>query len=91
MISSGTCLFQGDSITDCGRSRTNDEDLGRGYPHFISGGMAACAPKAGVTFLNRGISGNRIVDLDARIKSDVINLTPDLLSVLIAVNDTWHE
>ena len=42
-------------------------------------------------FMNRGISGNRIVDLDARIKSDIINLKPDLLSILIGVNDTWHE
>jgi lysophospholipase L1-like esterase len=42
-------------------------------------------------FINRGISGNRIVDLDARIKSDIINLKPDLLSILIGVNDTWHE
>ena len=44
-----------------------------------------------MTFLNRGISGNRIVDLYARIKSDTINLQPSVLSILIGVNDTWHE
>ena len=44
-----------------------------------------------IDFQNRGISGNRIVDLYARIKSDVINLKPDVISVLIGVNDTWHE
>ena len=42
-------------------------------------------------FLNRGISGNRIVDLYARIKADIINLKPDIMSILIGVNDVWHE
>ena len=41
--------------------------------------------------LNRGISGNRIVDLYARIKSDMINLKPDYMSILIGINDVWHE
>eukprot|EP01052_Picozoa_sp_SAG31_P004284 SAG31_NODE_176_length_21334_cov_12.211067_13_plen_217_part_00 len=86
-----TILFQGDSITDAGRSRENDVDLGRGYPHFVAGTMLAERPSDGLTFLNRGISGNRVVDLYARIKSDTINLRPDVLSVLIGVNDTWHQ
>ena len=42
-------------------------------------------------FFNRGISGNRIVDVYARIKRDIINLKPDVMSILIGVNDVWHE
>ncbi len=92
MITSGaTVLFQGDSITDAGRSRDDFSNLGRGYPHYLQGLIGSARAADGIEFLNRGISGNRIVDLYARIKSDVINLKPDVISVLIGVNDTWHE
>jgi lysophospholipase L1-like esterase len=87
-------LFQGDSITDCGRERNAtgvNTGLGSGYPLHIAAQLLADRPADKLQFLNRGISGNRIVDLDARIKSDVINLKPNVLSVLIGVNDTWHE
>jgi lysophospholipase L1-like esterase len=87
-------LFQGDSITDCGRSREANAvngGLGGGYVSLIAARQLAARPADGLTFLNRGISGNRIVDLYARIKADVINLKPQVLSVLIGVNDTWHE
>ena len=87
-------LFQGDSITDTSRDRDaarTNIGLGQGYALFIAAQLRAEWPKAGLQFLNRGISGNRIVDLYARIKSDTINLKPNLLSVLIGVNDTWHE
>lgn len=89
-----TILFQGDSITDCGRARENipvNGGLGIGYANAIAAQLLATRPADGLTFLNRGISGNRIVDLYSRIKCDVINLKPDVLSVLIGVNDTWHE
>ena len=83
-------LFQGDSITDSGRSRTEDTDLGRGYPLFVSSELGLKEPTS-YSFYNRGISGNRIVDLYARIKCDIINLKPDVLSILIGINDVWHE
>jgi lysophospholipase L1-like esterase len=89
-----TILFQGDSITDCGRARENipvNAGLGVGYANTIAAQLLATRPAEGLTFLNRGISGNRIVDLYGRIKCDAINLKPDVLSVLIGVNDTWHE
>ena len=85
-----TILFQGDSITDCGRSRGDDFNLGRGYPHLIEAELVYHEPAEHV-FLNRGISGNRVVDLYARIKCDIINLKPDVMSILIGVNDVWHE
>ena len=87
-------LFQGDSITDAGRERDAagpNAGLGRGYALFTAAMLRAERPTAGLQFFNRGVSGNRIVDLYARIKCDVINLKPNVLSVLIGVNDTWHE
>lgn len=87
-------LFQGDSITDCGRSRDVNgfnTGLGTGYALMIAAQLLSSRPADGLRFSNRGISGNRIVDLYARIKADVVNLKPDVLSVLIGVNDTWHE
>jgi lysophospholipase L1-like esterase len=85
-----TLLFQGDSITDCGWDRKNPTSLGNGYALFVSAELGHDAPGA-YTFYNRGISGNRIVDVYARIKADIINLKPDYMSLLIGVNDVWHE
>ena len=90
-----TILFQGDSITDCGRVRENpqtiSEELGPGYPALVSARLMnndwSCKRK----FINRGISGDRVVDLYSRWKRDAINLKPDVISILIGVNDTWHE
>ncbi|MBO5312593.1 MAG: SGNH/GDSL hydrolase family protein [Clostridia bacterium] len=83
-------LFQGDSITDAGRSRTDDNDLGKGYPMLVKASLGYEMPNEH-EYLNRGISGNRIVDVYARIKNDIINLKPDVMSILIGVNDVWHE
>ncbi len=87
-------LFQGDSVTDCGRSRETDQPdtaLGGGYPTLCAARLLADHPAGEVAIYNRGISGNRVVDLYARWKIDALNLRPDLLSILIGVNDTWHE
>lgn len=81
-----TILFQGDSITDCGRG----EGLGIGYPLLVTAKLGFENPNE-YNFINRGISGNRIVDVYARIKKDIINLKPDYMSILIGVNDVWHE
>lgn len=83
-------LFQGDSITDCGRSFENDANMGIGYPTIVSSKLGSEMPGE-YEFLNRGISGNRIVDVYARMKKDIINLKPDYMSMLIGVNDVWHE
>lgn len=83
-------LFQGDSITDAGRDRENDVKLGVGYAHLIKAELGFGEPAAH-EYYNRGISGNRVVDVYARIKKDIINLEPDFMSILIGVNDVWHE
>ena len=87
-----TILFQGDSITDAGRNRELDgfKGMGTGYPAYVSARLALDNP-GDYNFYNKGISGNRIVDVYARIKSDIINLKPDYMSILIGVNDVWHE
>ena len=85
-----TILFQGDSITDCSRSRDNIKSLGTGYPNLVTSHLSYEHPGE-FNYINKGISGNRIVDLYARIKADIINLEPDYMSILIGVNDVWHE
>ena len=90
-----TLLFQGDSITDCGRITSGGagypKDLwGPGYAGVIATKLMSEQPGKWQIF-NRGISGNRIVDVYARIKADIINLKPDYLSIYIGVNDVWHE
>lgn len=85
-----TILFQGDSITDAYRDRCNDDNRGLGYPHLVSAKMGFENPGE-YNFINRGVSGDRVVDLYARIKRDCINLKPDFMSILIGTNDVWHE
>jgi len=81
-------LFQGDSITDCDRDRKDDHSLGQGYPMFVSSWFQSLYPQLNVEFLNRGISGDRVKDLQSRWQQDCLDLKPDLLSILVGVNDT---
>lgn len=83
-------LFQGDSITDCSRDRNNFYAMGDGYPYLVSTYYGLEKPGE-FEFVNQGISGNRSVDMYARIKADIINLKPDYMSILLGVNDVWHE
>ena len=86
-----TILFQGDSITDCGRSRNHNEDLGSGYAGMIAANFNARYPEKNITFLNRGISGNRVKDLKKRWQEDCLDLKPDIVSILIGINDCWRR
>lgn len=83
-------LFQGDSITDCGRSRESRNNMGHGYATLVGAALGAAEPYQ-YQFINKGISGNRVVDLYARMKIDMVNLKPDYMSILIGINDVWHE
>ena len=84
-------LFQGDSITDAGRDKTSETDLGKGYPAKIAEIWEILFPDSGARFINRGISGNRTGDLLDRYEKDFRALKPDLVSVLIGINDTWRR
>ncbi|MBO5240088.1 MAG: SGNH/GDSL hydrolase family protein [Clostridia bacterium] len=86
-------LFFGDSITDASRNKEADFNLnsyGYGYVRSVAGTLLGEAPDQ-YQIINRGISGNRVVDLYSRIKIDCWNLAPDVLNILIGVNDVWHE
>ena len=82
-------LFQGDSITDGGRGRGADPNhiLGHGYAFLIAAKFGAAVPERGLDFLNRGVSGNTVLELEQRWQEDTQGLKPDVLSVLIGVND----
>lgn len=89
-------LFQGDSITDAGRYReittANDRQaLGSGYCNYLAAQLLRAYPGYSLKFYNRGISGDRIVDLYDRWKGDSLSLSPTVISILIGVNDTWHS
>ncbi len=84
-------LFQGDSITDAGRDRRNYRNMGNGYPKYASELLREALPECDIEFINLGISGNRSDQLFARIYPDAINLQPDVISILIGVNDVWHR
>ena len=87
-----TFLFQGDSITDAGRDDENQDNfgLGCGYAFLLAADIEKNR-KGEIKFLNRGKSGDRITDVYARIKEDIINIKPDFMSILIGVNDVSHE
>ncbi|MFI2780329.1 SGNH/GDSL hydrolase family protein [Streptomyces sp. ALB3] len=88
---SATVLFQGDSITDVGRLTERDTPLGNGYARLAAERVRSARPDSDITFVNRGVSGDGISDLRARWREDALELEPDVLSVLIGVNDTWRR
>jgi lysophospholipase L1-like esterase len=89
-------LFQGDSITDAGRNR-NDENnpnqfsmLGNGYAMFAAASLLATHPDKNLKIYNRGVGGNKVFQLQERWEKDCFDLAPDVISILIGVNDFWH-
>ena len=84
-------LFQGDSITDAGRDRNDIHNLGGGYPKFAAEYIKEDYPDVDFEFVNLGISGNQTKDLVERLESDFIDINPDIVSIMIGINDTWHH
>jgi lysophospholipase L1-like esterase len=89
-------LFQGDSITDAGRSREHAQEsnsqpaLGSGYAWLAASGLLVDRSGDDLQVFNRGISGNKVYELAERWDQDCLALEPDVLSILIGVNDIWH-
>jgi lysophospholipase L1-like esterase len=91
----GTILFQGDSITDAGREKEKQlpnaaDSFGKGYAYIIGAGLLDLFSHMNISVFNRGISGNKVYQLAERWQKDCLDLKPDLLSILIGINDYWH-
>lgn len=84
-------VFQGDSITDAGRDKRNYHNMGNGYPRYAAEALTAEHPDIEFEFVNLGISGNRTCQLFDRLYNDAIAFQPDIVSVLIGINDVWHR
>ena len=84
-------LFQGDSITDAGRDRADFHNLGNGYPKYAAAFIRKMYHDTGFEFINLGISGDRTEQLVARLEEDFIKIDPDVVSIMIGINDTWHR
>jgi len=87
LTDNSTILFQGDSITDAGRKNNHNESLGAGYVMMTAAWLSALYPEFHIKFLNRGVGGNRIRDLKNRWEKDCLDLRPNLVSILVGVND----
>ena len=89
-------LFQGDSITDSGRNRddntyNNAKVLGSGYPLIAGASLLEKFASLKLKIFNKGISGNKVFQLAERWDTDCLEIKPDVLSILIGVNDIWHK
>ncbi len=91
-------VFIGDSITDAGRDPSGeaspwlpDYGLGRGYVSQIWASLTSARPEAGIRCFNKGISGNTVRNLEERWTRDVVDLRPDVLCVMIGINDVWRQ
>lgn len=84
-------LFQGDSITDAGRDRADSHNMGEGYPKYAVKYLKEYFDGMDFEFINLGISGDQTKDLVARLENDFVAVQPDIVSILIGINDTWHR
>ena len=84
-------VFQGDSITDAGRDKRNYHHMGGGYPKYASEHLTEMFPDVNWEFINQGISGNRTCQLFDRFYPDALAFEPDVISILIGINDVWHR
>ncbi|MDE7306436.1 MAG: GDSL family lipase [Clostridia bacterium] len=84
-------VFFGDSITDCERDRGDMRSLGHGYVKVLADKLLPLYPDTDLELINKGISGNEVCDLLARAESDVIALKPDVVVIMIGINNTLHK
>lgn len=84
-------IFFGDSITDCGRDRADIKSLGNGYVKILSDKLRPIYPDTDIELINKGISGNEVSDLLARVDEDVLSLKPDAVVIMIGINNTIHQ
>jgi len=90
-LTGGKILFIGDSITDTDRVKSDSKSLGNGYVHLVASYLLTQYPSLQLSFRNRGIGGDTLKDLVERWEKDCLNLDPDVVTILIGVNDTWEN
>lgn len=87
-------IMIGDSITDCGRNYEATPagwgSYGEGYVQLVNACLTGLAPEKEIMVVNKGVSGNTVVDLEKRWQKDVLDLNPDWVSIMIGVNDVWR-
>lgn len=83
-------VFFGDSITEWGRDKADPTSLGHGYDNFVAGHLAHHYPQYAFTFSNRGIGGDKVASLNERIQ-ECLNLKPDMVILMVGINDVWHN
>lgn len=88
---SQTILFQGDSITDCGRDYLDSASLSEGYPGQVAKLYRTLFPNDSINFINKGVSGDRVRNLLERYEEDINKIRPDFISILVGINDTWRR
>lgn len=86
-----TLLFIGDSVTDSERDKLDGRDMGKGYPLLIAAHLTRLYPEKRLTVLNRGVNGDRLADLKDRWEEDCLAINPDIVTVLIGINDTLQN
>ena len=84
-------VFFGDSITDCDRDRGDLNSLGNGYVKILADKLRPIYPDTDIELINKGISGDRVQELLARVQTDVIDLKPDAVVIMIGINNVWHK
>lgn len=84
-------VFFGDSITDCDRDRSDETSLGNGYVKILSDKLRPIYPDTDIQLINKGVTGNEVCDLLARVESDVIDLNPDAVVIMIGINNVIHK
>lgn len=86
-----TLLFIGDSITDVGRDRQDPHHMGHGFAFLIASYLQAHYPEKRLNFFNRGIGGDKLIDVKNRWEEDCLELNPDIVTLMIGINDTWNN
>ena len=84
-------IFFGDSITDCDRDRSDITSLGNGYVKVLADKLRPIYPDTDIDLINKGVTGNEVCDLLARVHSDVIDLNPDAVVIMIGINNVIHK
>ena len=85
-----TVLFIGDSITEWGRDDATGS-IGHGFVRMAADGWAVAHPGHPITVVNKGIGGDRVVDLRNRWTRDAIDVAPDVVTIMVGINDTWRR